>query len=132
LIKGKIDNYKEESKDFLKVFEDPINKIGDNLYFDREGKEISLDEFANLSEDRSYKIVKQEQIGEYFVSTVWLGIDHGFAGCLKIFETMIFHDELDCDYMERYATESEAFFGHKEAVKYVRKELIKETNEKGR
>lgn len=57
-----------------------------------------------------------------WVSTVWLGLDHG-AGCGPplIFETMVFapsrdgelRESLDCD---RYATAAEAKAGHAEMV----------------
>jgi hypothetical protein len=55
-----------------------------------------------------------------WVSTVFLGIDHGFGeGPPLIFETMVFAserhlDERDC---QRYSTESEAVTGHHEMVK---------------
>ena len=50
------------------------------------------------------------------VSTVFLGLDHNFAGGIPIlFETMIFGGEHD-QYQERYATWDEAEEGHKKAV----------------
>ena len=70
-------------------------------------------------ENRGYKIVKQQVLKNgLFVSTVWLGLDHGWGGPLEIFETMVFPkkgsgDDLD---MERYATEAEAIAGHERMV----------------
>lgn len=61
---------------------------------------------------------------KYFVSTVWLGMDHNWSGEGKpiIFETMVFaYDEdgevnFSGEYQERYATEKEALAGHAKAV----------------
>lgn len=50
-----------------------------------------------------------------WVSTVFLGMDHGFSGPPVLFETMIFggpHDQ----YQERYVTWEEAEAGHQHAV----------------
>jgi hypothetical protein len=49
--------------------------------------------FENAHDER---IVAQEYIGEYWVSTVFLGLDHSFgSGPPLLFETMIFHAERD-------------------------------------
>jgi hypothetical protein len=50
------------------------------------------------------------------VSTVFLGIDHGFGGKPLWFETMIFGGEHD-GFQERYETWAEAELGHFCAVK---------------
>ena len=52
------------------------------------------------------------------VSTVFLGIDHGFGGRRKLFETMLFVNgsSVDC---EHYSTWDEAAAGHKRWVKQV-------------
>jgi len=57
------------------------------------------------------------------VSTVFLGLDHGWARGLHpvLFETMIFGGPED-DFQERYCTYDEAFKGHIEAVKRRLKE----------
>lgn len=55
--------------------------------------------------------------GYYRVSTVFLGLDHGFGLTPLWFETMVFpakgHRDLD---MERYATWDEAVKGHERMV----------------
>jgi|ERR1700679_500410 len=69
-------------------------------YFNKKGEPISLIEFSILFENFQYKIIKQENVGKYFVSTVWLGIDMNYRkdGPPLIFETMIFmNDENDED-----------------------------------
>ena len=62
-------------------------------------------------------VVKQETIGNVWVSTVLLMIDHQYCdGPPLIFETMVFdaesHEPLDT--MARYATYDEALAGHEE------------------
>ena len=49
------------------------------------------------------------------VSTVFLGLDHGWNGRRHLFETMVFHghDSVDC---QRYATWDEALEGHRAMV----------------
>jgi hypothetical protein len=56
--------------------------------------------------------------GDVRVSTVFLGLDHGFGGRPKLFETMVFvgHAEQGC---ERYSTWDEAEAGHARWVKQV-------------
>lgn len=94
-------------------------------FYDREGKPISRCEWQNYLIDLDYKIVKKDTYGPFFVSTVWLGLDHSFSWLPAdqivnplIFETMIFcsdgSNELG-DYQERYSTEEEALEGHEKA-----------------
>ena len=65
------------------------------------------------------RIVQQDQIGEFFISTVFLGIDHsfGFGGPPILFETMIFpKDSNEETYQERYTTWDDALKRHRELV----------------
>lgn len=65
--------------------------------------------------------VEKTYIGDTFVSTVFLGLDHSFNdGPPVLFETMIFGGRHD-DYMDRYLTWDEAEAGHARAVRMVRK-----------
>jgi len=107
-------------------------------YYDRKGRPMDLMEWARLSEDPDYRIVAQHWVRGWMVSTVWLGIDHGFATMFSggphipvIFETMIFapgdvrlaeDDELD-QYQERYATEEAALAGHDRALAAMAEKL---------
>lgn len=99
----------------------------DQIY-NRKGKLISLEEWATVISDPSYKIIAQSYTpdGKYWISTVWLGADHNFGHPLAgggthiplIFETMVFpNDSWDDLYCERYATEEEARRGHEKAIK---------------
>jgi hypothetical protein len=107
--------------------------IGD-FFYDREGKPISLDEWGRLHEDKSYLRVGNTDLGPYWVSTVWLGVDHRFGdGPPVIFETMVFTTsardegragpEFDT---RRYATEAEALAGHEEMCLLIRATMQEE------
>jgi len=87
--------------------------------------------------------VASTDVGPYWVSTVWLGLNHNYTmrGAPLIFETMVFASaqrddpdwpgltDFDC---RRYATEEEALAGHEETVLLVEatlqdvEEVIKE------
>jgi len=90
------------------------------MYYNKQGKQIELMEFAKLSQDRSYKNIKQTTLKDgKWISTVWLGINHSFDKNLLIFETMVFPNkgnwgEID---MDRYPTLKEAKAGHEKMVK---------------
>lgn len=78
----------------------------------------SLEEGAAFFEDGKNRIVAQDTVGHILVSTVFLGLDHGFGGEPLWFETMVFNTAkagqerwLDLD-QERYATWGEAIEGH--------------------
>lgn len=90
-------------------------------YYDRQGKPITMEEWAGLFGRLPYKIVRQELLRNGFmVSTVWLGLDHRWLpdGPPLIFETMVFPPggwgELAT---ERYSTEQEAIAGHSALVR---------------
>jgi len=72
------------------------------------------------------RIVAQEYVGQAFVSTVFLGLDHNYAlqGNPLLYETMIFspndHDpELVC----RYSTWTQANQGHHNTVTSLKAKL---------
>lgn len=93
--------------------------------YDRDGMPISVEEHARLLGQEEYRRVADDQVGSYWISTVWLGYDHGFGrtGAPVIFETMVFAEngkvgpELE---QRRYSTEAEALAGHAETVLLVR------------
>ncbi len=90
-------------------------------YYDKEGNAMTLEEWGEKLEDSEYKVVAQKELpNEKWISTVWLGLNHGFGdgGPPLIFETMVFpkkgeYGELD---MDRYSTLEEAEAGHKKMV----------------
>lgn len=97
------------------------------VYFNRAGKPISSDEWSRLHRDMSYRRIGRDEIPDdgsgqaAEVSTVWLGMDHGFgAGHAPIiFETLVFGGRL-ANEGERYTTEAEAIAGHAKWVAAVR------------
>ena len=93
-------------------------------YYDRGNRPLTMDQYARLLENRDYKRVASQFVGTYWISTVWLGLDHSFyGGPPLIFETMVFAntpddlselgDDVWCD---RYTTEHQAVLGHYAAV----------------
>jgi len=88
----------------------------------------SLEEWANQLEEmrmNNKKHVSEEMVGNYWVSTVWLGLNHQFGfGRPLLFETMVFDHDPNSNrneiYMNRYSTWQEAEEGHKKAVKWVK------------
>lgn len=92
-------------------------------WYDRDGKAIGLEAWSMLHASFDYRLVAKTQVGAYEVSTVWLGMDHGFGdGPPVIFETMVFATvagpyDLDC---WRYSTEQQAREGHEEVVLLLR------------
>lgn len=102
----------------------------DDRHFDRKGNPISMRDWARLLHWQEngdwYKRVGLTMVGQYRISTVWLGLDHGLGkpfDQLAIFETMVFDDsgenrDLDLD-QRRYSTEEEAIEGHRRMVEEV-------------
>lgn len=85
----------------------------------------TLLEWAKFTRESEKKIVAQDRLKGFFISTVFLGIDHGFGGKPLWFETMIFHESYSDLYCDRYETWDEAVAGHKKAIKLVRLGKIK-------
>lgn len=78
------------------------------------------------------RIVKQDRLlNGYFISTVFLGLNHNFSNQGKplIFETMVFKPTNPFTqfpgeaYMERYPTWQKAFNGHRRALRAYSQEL---------
>jgi hypothetical protein len=90
------------------------------MYYNKKGEKITMEEWRHLIKDKDYKIIKQENVKDKWVSTAWLGSDYNFGkrGKPLIFETMVLpkgeREKLD---MQRYATEEKALKGHEEMVK---------------
>lgn len=86
-----------------------------------------IKEFSQLPEKD--RVVKQETIGDAWISTVFLGLDHSWEeGPPVLFETMIFGGEHDM-YQDRYCTWEEAEEGHKKAVNLVTTKLLENGKE---
>lgn len=79
-------------------------------------KIVEVDNVLEWAEffSRSDRVLYQRRLpGGVFVSTVFLGIDHGFAGegDPVLFETMVFGGRFD-QLQERYCTRKQAVEGH--------------------
>lgn len=104
----------------------------DHLWYDRDGQPIDAAEWAAKHGDLEYLRVAVHHVRGWVISTVWLGIDHGWHSPVPvIFETMIFapgdvrigaDEDLD-DYQERYATAAAAAAGHDRALAAVLERL---------
>lgn len=118
-----------------------------NTWFgwNRETDEIfpleTYDAIRVAFEDGS-RIVEQTKVGDYLVSTVFLGLDHSFGFSRPLyFETMIFMNGPDFEtamerfrqgradenpfqyYQVRYETSAEAKAGHEEAIDFLKASL---------
>lgn len=99
------------------------------MYYDRQGNPVTMEAWSRSFSDLAAKVVQQDTVDGFFVSTVWLGLDHAFSGGPPlIFETMIFDQREDAEsmsdiYCERYSTEEAARAGHDRALSEVRDKL---------
>lgn len=77
----------------------------------------SVEEWAAMFEESDERRVKRETINGLDVSTVFLGLNHGYGEKSLWFETMIFG--LEDEYQERCETWDEALKMHDRAVKFA-------------
>lgn len=91
-------------------------------YILKKGKPVkakSVKHYHYWSHYSKYNCVKQEHVGDVFVSTVFLGLDHSLRGKIPVlWETMIFGGEHD-QYQERYTSHKDALKGHQTALNLV-------------
>lgn len=94
------------------------------LFYDREGRPITLEEWAGLLRDQTYKRVAESNVGDLWVSTVWVGIDD-YTGSKLIYETMVFRVGTEIgepvEGPVRYATYGAAKAGHDWMVKELKR-----------
>lgn len=66
--------------------------MDEGLFYDRDGEPITEARYRELFwHTPDYKVICQTDVGEYQVSTIWLGINYNaFNGRPLIFETMVF------------------------------------------
>jgi len=85
------------------------------MHYRLKGREVvpcTMMEWAVwLEENRDARTIAYWEFKSCNVSTVFLGLDHGWGGRLAVFETMVFGGALN-DTQERYATYDEAEKGH--------------------
>ncbi len=102
---------------------------------DNNNKPVPAEMFvaAKWMEDHpNRKIVKQEDVGDIHVSTVFLGLDHAMFWDKDktpvLWETMIFGGTHDQEYQQRYTSYEDALEGHKVAVEIAINSLKTEDN----
>lgn len=98
-----------------------------NYILDEDGNPVPEDDvlkWAKWFEKNDRKLARDEVEG-ITISTVFLGIDHGFfTSQPMLWETMIFGGEHD-EYQKRYFTKVGALAGHAKAVEMVKQSLNK-------
>lgn len=100
-----------------------------SLYYDMDGQPMDQGKWIQKFEDSDGRVVAQEHVGEFWVSTVWLGLDHSFSGNGPplIFETMVFpaKDDEVTNWGElfgdRYSTKDAALQGHERVAEALRR-----------
>jgi len=89
------------------------------MYYNKKVESISMEE-AMESFQSDERFLKQEYVNNYFISTIFLVIDHNMTdkGRPVLFETMVFGGKEGWEDLEqeRYYTEEEALEGHKRIV----------------
>lgn len=98
------------------------------LYFKLDGHEVvACDDVLEWAQwfETAERHVAEDVVEGFRVSTVFLGLDHGFRhrGPPVVFETMIFSPDGDTEAMDRYTTWEEAEAGHARMLQGLREEL---------
>lgn len=86
---------------------------------------VDLMTWAKWLDDPSKKRVAQDYIGDYWISTVFLGLDHRFSddGPPILFETMVFPEKgknMSEKWAERACTWDEALAAHERGCQWAR------------
>lgn len=103
----------------------------DKYILDENGKPVEEPDILKwcrwYQDSNEKRIVRRTRIGDVLVSTVFLGLDHGYSPEQPpiLWETMIFGGEHDM-WMNRYASVEEAIVDHEYACSLVRGEVKEE------
>ena len=101
-------------------------------YYDPDGNPIEMMEWAKSYGRKWNRLTADYTANCYVVSTVYLGLDHGYPGIPLIYETMVFsrcpkrwgHRSERINFRElicrRYSTREEALAGHLEVLRVWR------------
>ncbi len=100
----------------------------DNHFYklvNQEPVPCSLEEYAKSMQIESNRIIKQTQIKDLFVSTIFTGIDYSFGLAeKKLFETIVFGLDEEIHPKWQNATWNEAIEKHHEIIKMIENEDI--------
>lgn len=97
---------------------------------DKQPYSVPIELYLKLHEDMSMKQTAIDLVDDVRISTVFLGMDHGWNINNNpnykpiLWETMIFGGE-HSDYQERYTSHKDALEGHKKALELVNQSLTK-------
>ena len=86
-------------------------------------EEIDLEDYAEYIKE--HKVIQQDKVGHLFISTVWLGLDHGYGDEEpQIYETMIFDNNEESpsypdQYQVRYSRWKSALKNHRRILELV-------------
>lgn len=90
---------------------------------------ISLEAWGDSFKERARWRVGSTQLGPFWVSTMFLGLDHQYgSGPPLLFETMVFHGSHG-DEQWRYSTWDEALAGHARVVELVKRACSRNVRE---
>lgn len=96
-------------------------------HYDTQGRPCGMGTWAVLLEygGQGTRTVAQTRTAGGCVSTVWLGIDHGWGlGDPVLWETMTFGVPGWADYQARYTSREQALAGHNAVVDSVRSGVV--------
>jgi hypothetical protein len=79
-----------------------------------------MEEWSEMLGDIDRRRVGYDEVGDVKVSTVFLGMNHGFGKMLELFETMTFGGAHDQVLIARYPTWESAARGHRVTVTRLR------------
>ncbi len=101
------------------------NLFGGWYGLDDDRNVVPANRFPTQDERKAWR-VGSTRVGQYRVSTVFLGLDHQYGdGPPLVFETMVFEGEGFGDlYCERYATWEDAEAGHNHTVARLKRERL--------
>jgi hypothetical protein len=114
-----------EGDDDQRLMHERLRRMaGGPRFYILDGHELvraDLLSWARWFEDVDNRVVAQECIGDYAVSTICLGFDHNFfeRGPPQLFETAVFLEGQSTDH-QRYATWDQAMLGHQEICERLR------------
>jgi hypothetical protein len=102
-----------------------------NYILNEDGKPIPEPDILKWAEwmgREGNKRIAQTEINGFWISTIFLGIDHSFIGGVFpiLFETLVFTKEGKAleETMQRYSSKTDAIEGHKKVENQMRKQSI--------
>lgn len=89
-------------------------------FYDRDGNKITFTEWAELTGDEDYMLIKEDHIEDVRIETFWVGVVTSTVG--MVFTTVVSYSDIE---VIHHLTKKEAIEFHKEKLK----ELSGDTHE---